>query len=593
MTASGATPEPTDFVQRLHAELDRRNAVLPTMFHSIDRDGRLLAVSDAWLAKLGYAREEVLGRRSSDFLTPESREFAVARVLPEFFRRGRCDNVPYQMVCKDGRIIDVLLSGVMDTDPASDNPISLAVITDVTALQQTTRRLAASEERYRKLVEDQTELVSLARADGELLFVNRAYASFYRRNPDEMIGRNLFDFIPAEQHAAVAKHLQTLCECGDSVEGQNQVILPDGKKRWVGWTNQAFTDDDGRFTILSVGRDIEERVVAEQRLQDSEARYRLLAENSTDMVIELDRDFVRRYVSPACREILGYEPEELIGSSPFDVADPDHAERLRAVFQSLLAGSAVAETVMSRARRRDGKWIWLEGKFRAVKNSQTGETTGTVATVRDVSARKSVEDALAEANDRLQMLAMEDGLTGLANRRAFDEALARQCRPSGRARERLGLVMIDVDSFKAFNDCYGHLAGDECLRRISEAIEASVRGPSDLVARYGGEEFAVLLPNTNARGAAVVADRIREAVLALGIEHRFSDKGVVTVSAGVATTFEADINIETQAGSKEDAEALLQSADRALYCAKRGGRNAVGQVSSGGALSLFGPPIAA
>jgi diguanylate cyclase (GGDEF)-like protein/PAS domain S-box-containing protein len=586
----GVASKQNDVELRLRAELDRRNAVLPAMFHSIDRDGRLVAVSDVWLAKLGYSRAEVLGRCSADFLTPESRDYAVSTVLPDFFHSGRCENVPYKMVCRDGRIIDVLLSGVLDRDPSGDGPVSLAVITDVTTLRETERKLASSEERYRKLVEDQSELVSLATTNGELLFVNRAYAALYQRRADEMVGRNLFEFIPSEQHAGVAKHFKALCEGGGSIEDQNQIVMPDGKTRWVGWTNQAFKDAEGQVTILSVGRDIEERVAAEQRLHDSEARYRLLAENSTDMVFQLDRDFVRRYASPACREILGYEPEELTGSTPLEVVHPDDADRLRAVLQSLLAGRSASETIISRARHRDGRWIWLEGNFRALKDQRTGETSGIVATVRDVSARKAVEDALAEANSRLQSLAMQDGLTALANRRAFDDALLREYRRAKYERKRLGLVMIDVDSFKAFNDQYGHFAGDDCLRRIGETIRTSVRGPADLVARYGGEEFAVLLPNTDEHGAALVADRIREAVLALGIEHRASGKGAVTVSAGVATA----VGIEGgEADGAYEANALLQAADRALYCAKRGGRNAVGQVSSSGSLTLFRPAIAA
>jgi len=111
-----ATPagREADFETRLRGELERWTAVTPAMLHSIDEKGLLVSVSDAWLAKLGYARDEVLGRRSSDFLTSESREHAVRDVLPEFFRSGRCDNVQYQMVCKDGSVIDVLLSAVLE-----------------------------------------------------------------------------------------------------------------------------------------------------------------------------------------------------------------------------------------------------------------------------------------------------------------------------------------------------------------------------------------------------------------------------------------------------------------------------------------------
>src|SRR5579872_6333655 len=193
--------EKTETDARVRAELERRLAVTPAMLHSIDEKGRLISVSDAWLAKLGYAREEVIGRPSADFLSPESRERAVRDVLPEFFRTGRCENVHYQMVRKNGEILDVLLSAILDYDPSGAGRASLSVITDVTALNQIKRQLAESEARYRGLVEDQSELVSLATPDGELRYVNHAYASQYGRQPEDMIGRSLFEFVPPESHA--------------------------------------------------------------------------------------------------------------------------------------------------------------------------------------------------------------------------------------------------------------------------------------------------------------------------------------------------------------------------------------------------------
>src|SRR5882757_9252446 len=125
VTPSG---QETDFETRLCVELDHWTAVTPAMLHSIDEKGLLISVSDAWLAKLGYTRDEVLGRLSSDFLTTASKEHKMRDVLPEFFRQGRCDNVQYQMVCKDGSVIDVLLSAVLDRDlPGRHGRVSRAV----------------------------------------------------------------------------------------------------------------------------------------------------------------------------------------------------------------------------------------------------------------------------------------------------------------------------------------------------------------------------------------------------------------------------------------------------------------------------------
>jgi diguanylate cyclase (GGDEF)-like protein/PAS domain S-box-containing protein len=567
MTESFQSKTETDHGAGSLEDLERRMRVTPAMLHSINHDGRLTSVSDAWLKRLGYTREEVIGRRSSEFLTPESRDYAMNEVLPAFFQAGRCDDIQYQMVCKDGRVIDILLSAVMDRSSHKEGPVSLAVITDITALKAAKRQLAISETRYRELVERQSELVSLAAPDGTLRFVNHAYARHYGMEPQDMVGMSLFDFVPDEGRAAVVAHLQKVRSSDETLENENQVVLPNGQIRWMAWSNRALADADGCVTAIhSVGRDIHERVMAERRLQESEARYRLLADHSTDMVFQLDRDLVRRYVSPACREVLGYAPEELIGMTPVNTVHPEDLQHVSLVFQTLMDGTIDRRVLHNRARHRDGHWIWVEAQLKALKNEVTGRPEGIIGTLRDVSARKAIEDKLQDAYRRLQALAEQDGLTGLSNRRYFDTALLREHRRALREKTNLALLMIDVDWFKAYNDRYGHPAGDECLKRIGEAIGEAARRPGDVAARYGGEEFSLLLPNTDEAGTAIVAERIREAVSALAIEHGDSPMRIATVSIGA---------VSMSAEAIAEPKALLRAADRALYRAKHNGRNTV------------------
>ncbi len=174
---------------------------------------------------------------------------------------------------------------------------------------------------------------------------------------------------------------------------------------------------------------------------------------------------------------------------------------------------------------------------------------------------------LDEANRELKRLSAADGLTGIANRRCFDETLAREWRRAARTGTPISLLVIDVDHFKQFNDGYGHQVGDECLKAVARALEGQLRRPSDLVARYGGEEFAAILPETGSEGAANVAEAMRAAVAALGITHRFSATApTVTISVGVAS-------MSPSRADEVGHLALLQAADRALYEAKRSGRN--------------------
>jgi diguanylate cyclase (GGDEF)-like protein len=167
-------------------------------------------------------------------------------------------------------------------------------------------------------------------------------------------------------------------------------------------------------------------------------------------------------------------------------------------------------------------------------------------------------------NDLLRSMALMDGLTGVANRRKFDEDISADWRQCFREQKPLSLILVDVDYFKRYNDRYGHLAGDGCLKSVAQALSETVRRPYDLVARYGGEEFACVLPNTGLSGAVEIAEKMQERVRALGIEHSASDVDrVVTISLGVATL--------TPTGEL-GFEALIEAADKQLYNAKKAGR---------------------
>lgn len=180
---------------------------------------------------------------------------------------------------------------------------------------------------------------------------------------------------------------------------------------------------------------------------------------------------------------------------------------------------------------------------------------------------------LDEANRQLLRLSAIDGLTGIANRRQFDEFLTREWGRATRNGSCLAMLMCDVDSFKQYNDLYGHQAGDDCLRSVARVLHEQLKRPTDLAARYGGEEFSVILPETPLDGAIALAERMRQAVMALGMAHAGTASGMVTVSIGVACTW------PQRNGSGSDA--LLKVADGALYDAKGQGRNRVVAVREG------------
>jgi diguanylate cyclase (GGDEF)-like protein len=184
-----------------------------------------------------------------------------------------------------------------------------------------------------------------------------------------------------------------------------------------------------------------------------------------------------------------------------------------------------------------------------------------------VQARVRNHLELKRHRDLLENLSTTDGLTGIPNRRQFDTALDREWRRARRLRTPLALAILDIDLFKAYNDRYGHLAGDDCLRQVARTVASSLQRPADVAARYGGEEFACILPDTDVAGAVVIGAQILAAVTALSISHGASDvNDLVTLSCGAA----AMVPGRTQPGAE-----LIRRADLALYQAKHAGRNRV------------------
>jgi diguanylate cyclase (GGDEF)-like protein len=177
----------------------------------------------------------------------------------------------------------------------------------------------------------------------------------------------------------------------------------------------------------------------------------------------------------------------------------------------------------------------------------------------------AIQEELHSTKVKMELLAHQDKLTGLVNRRGFDNAMSLEFKHAKQDKLPLALIMVDIDHFKPFNDNYGHQAGDDCLAIVSKTLKEAMCRPNDIVARYGGEEFAIILPNTNAENAALVAERIVNALKELAYPHEYSSStNYVTVSGGIS-----DI------ASHDTVEEMIQSADKALYRAKEAGRNKV------------------
>jgi diguanylate cyclase (GGDEF)-like protein len=215
--------------------------------------------------------------------------------------------------------------------------------------------------------------------------------------------------------------------------------------------------------------------------------------------------------------------------------------------------------------------------FITANNQEEDESRGFEAGVVDyvtkpvrasiLKARVRIHLELKSSRDHLKALSIIDGLTQVANRRKFDEAIEYEWRRSCRNQRPISLLLMDIDFFKTYNDHYGHLAGDECLKIIAREISTVVRRPADLFARYGGEEFVLLLPDIESRGAAFIAKKVQETVKSVNVSHAYSPvAGYITLSIGVAT------RVPQEGQSHND---LIGEADKMLYMAKQNGRNQI------------------
>jgi diguanylate cyclase (GGDEF)-like protein/PAS domain S-box-containing protein len=310
-----------------------------------------------------------------------------------------------------------------------------------------------------------------------------------------------------------------------------------------------------------------ERNRLEQERKVSDARFRLLTEVSRDMIALVGLDGRLIYASPAVTEVLGWDPDAIRGNDYWARIHPEEVVSVKQAFQEALDGG-MPGIFQYRRRTKDDVYIWLEGNVRMYRDAASGEPVGFVVVVRDIASRKVAEEELNLALRMVENLASMDGLTGIANRRRFDEILELEWHRAAREGTFLSLLLIDADHFKNFNDVYGHISGDQCLRQIVERMQTVLQRPADLLARYGGEEFAVILPSTESAGAREIAEKMRHIVETCAIPHTGSLHGVVTLSVGCATQV-------PQPGSSP--LGLLQAADGALYQAKSSGRNQVGR----------------
>lgn len=404
--------------------------------------------------------------------------------------------------------------------------------------------------------------------DSRFVEVNRASATIHGfADPSQLVGKTDHDLITPDRAKTLFEAEQEVMRSGIPRLNYVEALTDEhGIEHWYSTSKVPLRDSDGTVIGLSgVTRDITEHRRLEAELRDSRNLLSYAVEEMADGLAMFDRSGRLVYSNDRYRGLFpltgntrkpGAHFRDILravveSGEQLDLGDPE--KWIDTVAASLLIDGE------EQVRLHDGRWLQI----------RTRPTTGgaSMVVVSDVTTIRRSEGELRALTAQLKALATTDSLTGLMNRRALDQVIEEELVRTTSEQAPLSLVLFDVDRFKAYNDCYGHPAGDLCLKQVSMCLVSMLPTSRDVAARYGGEEFVALLPDSDEDGAYGFASRVREALIELNLPHTGSEFGMVTLSAGIATY--------GATAERRSAGQLIGRADDALYQAKEAGRNRV------------------
>ena len=566
---------------------------------STNVEGIIQTCNAGALKKLGYTADEVIGRMTpSAFHDPQeierrARELSAElgqTVEPGFeafvakARLGIPDESDWTYVRKDGGRFPVRLSVTALYDETGRVNGFLGIGKDITAQKAAEEALRESEERFKAFMDNSPVVAFIKDEAGRYLYVNKPAERRFNLPLAEWLGRTDRELWPPEVAEPLCEQDRKVLRDDRPISHLEKVPSPDGPSYWMSYKFPLPGGEgrEGHRLLGGMALDVTQQKLAEQAMQQNEERLSLVLHGADLGMWDWDFPTGRVIFNERWAQMLGYRLVEIPPhiSSLESLVHPDDVHRLRVVLSAHLEGRTPFYETEYRLRHKSGTWVWILDRGKVISRDADGKPLRACGTQLDLTDRKRYEEQIAEqrrkleeanvrleeANEKLEALAGTDELTGLINRRGFEEHLTRELDRAARRRAPLSLLLLDVDWFKNYNDEFGHLAGDEVLHRLALLLRSQARG-SDIVARFGGEEFAVILPDTPGEGALVLAERFRETIESAPWPGRS-----VTASFGISTW--------NPALSPRDARALLNDADRALYKSKRDGRNRVTHASA-------------
>jgi diguanylate cyclase (GGDEF)-like protein/PAS domain S-box-containing protein len=520
-----------------------------------DPDGKWLFLNPAWEKITGFSTDESIGVPFHHFIHPEDREHNLRLFEPVI--RGEKESCEHETryITKSGgyRWIEVRARLVLDEQ--GEIAGTSGTLADVTTRKLAEIKAKEMQERLTMIYESASDLMFLMSVTNENQFtcisVNQAYVSITGLSEEQVIGKSIYEFLPEYHASDITKKYQAALNSGKILKYEENVQLSKGSII-VETTLHPIFDEEGKAQyLLGVSRDITSRKVMEQKIEENERRYRCLFDHNPNASFQIDNEGRLLDINMSTALMLGYSREELVGKRLLPFLAEEHVEFTMTQFLRVQRGESVQFEVSIHRKNGDLRNLSVV----AVPVTLQQKISGAIGIAQDITEQKKTKELL-------QKQSCLDGLTGIANRRVFDETIDLWMKSEA----PLSVVLFDIDFFKKYNDHYGHLLGDDCLKNICRAVESAVEIQEYLFARYGGEEFALLLPNTELAAAAYMAEQVRASVEKLQIPHAYSlvcDH--VTISLGVAA----------RSSVTSSARELVECADIALYQAKFEGKNSV------------------
>lgn len=405
------------------------------------------------------------------------------------------------------------------------------------------------------LYQAERAMFSVAGPDGFFKDVNPAFERMLGISRATLLKSSMFEFIVPEDIPKTLQGISDLQTGGDEVAFENRWRHVDGTVHWLEWVAKY---DLATRLWYATARDVTEARSIQQSMHKVQERLRLALSVAQAGSWELDIGRERLLVDAGTEVLLGLQPGQFDGDfgRMLRIVHRKDRRNVLQVLRSIAGQEGLLETDFRLSDESEGtRYLALRG--RVVARDRRSRPLQAIGIVFDITNQKVLEE-------QLLALVMYDSLTGVRNRRSFDQTLRREWSRAHRTRRPVSVLMIDVDWFKSYNDLLGHQAGDEALSAVARSLSESLGRPTDLLARYGGEEFVALLSDTDASQAALAGEKLLDSIRTLRIPHPGSPLGFVTVSIGAASV------IPTEQLKSRD---LLSQADKALYQAKAAGRN--------------------